>query len=116
MILTLLILLAGPSTNANHWHWSMADTAREAAFASVLLVDMDQTMTNGSTCTESNPLIGTCANSKKVLMYGASCLLIHAGVAALLPKPYRAPWQYLWIGAEVNVVAVNYRAGVMVRF
>lgn len=89
--------------------WTLRDSVLEASFAGATAADWHQTRGIVTTCSEQNPIIGACGERVPVDAYFPIALLIHVGIAALLPPGYRTAWQTLYIGAEINQVWSNYR-------
>jgi hypothetical protein len=125
MIWAALLILAGsPDVWASDqvWtpqsgrYWTTADTAREAVFGTLLAIDMDYTVDNGLRCREANPILGRCPTESRIVIYGSACLLLHASIAAVLPKPYRRVWQDVWISGEAGSVGLNVYFGSKFRF
>jgi hypothetical protein len=81
--LALAAAIALTPRDARADEWTRADTVTEAAFVAVVLMDWQQT----------RRALGAVAG--------------HALIARLLPRPYRAGWQYVTIAVEVGAVANN---------
>lgn len=92
---------------------------RELAFDGLLAIDCAQTHQIGSAKSgfrEQNPLLGRRPSSRRINQYFTLNALGHAAVTYLLPKQYRAAWQYVTIGLEGTVVAHNFYIGVRAPF
>lgn len=83
----------------------------ELGFATVTMTDWAQTRGIVRVCGEQNPIIGECGGGVPVPVYFPVTMLVHAGVAAVLPPKWRTAWQGLAIGAELNQTWRNYRNG-----
>jgi len=124
--LALTALLLASSARASDW--TPADTAFEAAGATLHLLDWSQTVRLGRMRPysaggmlvdpghETNPILGERPGAAKVTGYFAGTLLAHAAVARLLPPPYRRTWQAVWIGVEGYCVGYNFATGVRLDF
>ena len=127
LIALALVLLA---TEAHAFDkWTTGDTALQAAFLTTLAIDRGQTAygVHGKPAPNyhakyyqeigfAQNFIGTRPTIRQVNQYFATCAVLHTGIAAMLPKPYRALWQTFWIGVEVGTIRGNVSAGVSVRF
>jgi hypothetical protein len=95
------------------WGWSKTDTALELAFAGATVIDLMQTSwfrSRGDA--ERNPLLGRHPSQQEVSLGIGACILGHALVAAVLPKPFRSMWQGGGIGVEVSATVWNHNMGV----
>lgn len=85
--------------------WYAGDTARELAFAGLVAADVAQTrwaLDRG--WEELNPLLGRRPSRGRLLVAAGAGVVLHAGVAAILPRPWREGWQYVGIAAQGAVV------------
>jgi predicted secreted Zn-dependent protease len=84
--------------------WSKADTVRQLAFTSLLVVDWVQTRNNASDgwqgVKELNPILGSKPDTTTVDLYILGAMLGHFAVSIALPPKYRSHWQMFWIGVE----------------
>jgi len=130
-VLGLLVLIA--STRAGADSWTAADTALQLTAATVTLGDWSQTITiarepllivetgpgtigPGYPRTETNPILGAHPSAERVDVYFASVIALHAGIAYLLPHPWRTIWQIALIGLEGECVLHNHAVGVQFSF
>lgn len=70
--------------------------ARETLVLSVMMKDYQQTINiakNPDDYYEKNKVLGRHPSTKDVKIYFASCALIHAGIAYMLPEEYSKYWQ-----------------------
>jgi hypothetical protein len=87
--------------------WKKHDTALELAFVATAAVDWHQTMSITAGCQETNPMIGTCGNVVPPSVYFPIVIVLHAAVAAVLPRPWREIFQSFTIGVEANTIYTN---------
>lgn len=88
--------------------WTSADTAWEAGFAALVLVDYGQTrwgLERGRS--ERNPLLGSTPDRAKLSAACLAAVVAHAGVSYLLPRDWRRFWQAFTITAEAAAVGGN---------
>jgi len=129
----IVLLLAAPSTRAlDRWTWQ--DTAWEAGYFGLALLDWRQTIyiasphgvnfpAPGSTYWppayphhEINPVLGSHPSIGRVTTYFALTSAAHLGIALALPNPWRRCFQVGTVGLEGFMVARNYHLGVSVHF
>lgn len=120
IIAICLILLAPIAAHATD-EWTTADTARQAAVTTLLIVDWAQTRTFIKDPVkypgrESNPILGPHPSVGRATSYAALCILGHGAISALLPANLRAGWQYVWIAVEADTVLHNRSAGIKIVF
>ncbi len=99
--------------------WTDADTARQVAVTTVLVLDAAQTrdIKNYSTTWETNPMLGKHPSDSRVRNYFVGAALGHYAVSRALPAGWpRQAWQYGWIAIEVVQVVKNKRAGFRMEF
>ena len=117
-------LMAGCSTSST---WRPVDTAREAVWMGVTLIDYGQTLNIAShpeRWEEKNPILGKHPSRSQVNAYFAASALFHPAVSAVLPTDacvgpicdWRAAWQWMTISVEAGVVGHNYSLGVKTDF
>lgn len=93
--------------------WTLEDSLVEAVFAGLVYVDWKQTIEftqhpeKYPDCYETNPLLGPYPSRTRVNTVVAASLLAHAFIAYELPQPYRAWWQFFWIGVEIHCIRKN---------
>ncbi len=123
VVMFLVFFLPSLSVGEDRAAWTATDTAVQAAFVAITIIDWEQTRT--FTCDQDNdyhkdetsPLLGDHPSKQKIdLVFGAG-ILAHTAIAYLLPHPYRTYWQSFWIGVETEAVYSNYyKAGIRFRF
>jgi len=117
--LLLALLLFASAAHADD-DWTRQDTYRQAALTTLLVVDWAQTRyivkNPNEQDGESNPVLGSHPSTGRVNNYFAASIAAHAAISIILPPTLRHGWQYVWIGAEVNQLARNYRLGVRMNF
>jgi len=92
--------------------WNARDYALEGAFVGLSLVDLGQAaygQAHGAI--EQNPCVPGAPHPSngQLVGYFAVYIIGHAGIAWLLPRPWREIWQGLGIGLEVATVLDNAR-------
>jgi hypothetical protein len=126
-ILILFLLLAG---QARADEWTTTDIAWQVTYLALLEIDREQTQCIRSHCDGGNfkegdaaRFIGEYPSKSEINRYFLLAGLLHTGIANLLPSksdkwwlPSRSTFQHLFIGAEIAVVARNYRIGVGFEF
>lgn len=122
----LLLLLSTSPANAavgcigddsEDCRWTWVDYSLQATASALVLADWSQTswgQRHGGM--ELNPILGRHPNGTATAGYFGGLLALHAGVAALLPKPYRTIWQSIWIGLEGHATLKNARLGIGFAF
>jgi hypothetical protein len=96
--------------------WTTLDTTLEVTTQLTLALDMVQTLNIRPPRHENNVLLGQHPSDGTVVAYFAACGLAHAGIAYLLPRPYRNIWQFTAITFESAIVAHNFRVGLQIHF
>jgi hypothetical protein len=121
LILTVfLILIASPAwayTFADQW--SKTDTAFEAVYAGLTIVDWGQTRDiakHPQQYSEMNPLLGKHPSLDKVDILIPTGIVAHGIISMALPPKYRRYWQVIFIGIEGVAVLQNYNAGLRIDF
>jgi len=116
LAVAVAVLVAGRADALDRWTWQ--DTAWEAGFAALVLVDVGQTrwaMQNG--WEEGNPLLGKHPTDTQLNTLAVAVPLAHAAVSTLLPAgPWRRGWQVFTVGVEAHAVYRSYSIGVKVAF
>lgn len=121
-LITSPVFAADAPNTQDRYKWTTLDTVLQSSFIALVLVDWQQTREfTGSrdkypTKAETNPLMSEHPSAREVNRTIAGCILVHTGVAYLLPKPYRTIWQSVWIGVEAEAVYHNYCGGITLRF
>ena len=115
-ILAVLLLLASLPACADPW--TSADTARQAIFTGLAVVDWAQTrrIARQPVYYEMNPVLGSHPSVGQVDAYFAGAIVGHAAVSYLLPAGWRAGWQYVWIGIEAQKTYHNRSIGLRFAF
>jgi hypothetical protein len=110
----MALLLAGALALGSSW--TATDTGVEAAFGVALAADLSTSVDQDPRIYEKNPILGRHPSKADYLAYDGTCLLLHAGVARLLPPPYRRIWQGVWIASEAASTTRNLTLGAQFRF
>lgn len=116
-LLTCLILVSLVAGCGGRW--TQADSAREAAYLALHVVDWGQTLDiadHPEKWHERNPVLGDHPSRGRVNVWFAGTALLHPVISYVLPKPYREAWQYGTIGVEVWCVGGNAKLGVGMGF
>ena len=100
--LVLAVLLTG----CQNWH--ARDTLLEVATIAALTADAGQTHYAVHHNQEANEIIGSHGQRCPWFVWFPVVAIVHAGVAAKLPRDYRMAWQTFLLGAEMNQVYGNY--------
>lgn len=115
-----VVLLAAMASQAYAGdEWRGADTAREAVFLTLYMLDWGQTRTiarHPERRSEANAFLGEHPSAGRVDRYFAVTALAHVGVAYVLPSSWRAGFQYITIGIELSTVNRNRHLGIAVDF
>lgn len=102
--------------------WSSSDTAREAIYLTLHVIDWGQTRNithryqRGEDYNETNRVLGKHPSIKRIDSYMAFTALAHIGVAYTLPRKWREAFQYTTIGFNLGVVYKNNGIGLKVDF
>lgn len=120
LIACLVILLCALASRANAADtWTVPDTALQVAVTAALYEDYKQTeqiASEPSRYHETNPILGEHPSGGKVRNYFIGSALASAGIAYVLPKPYREAFQAGVLGVEVVAIGHNKHIGLSVRF
>ncbi len=110
------ILLFAPG-DVRSDEWTATDTALQASFTALVAIDWLQTRValREPRFVETNPLLGARPSAVRLNLATLGAVVAHAGIARLLPQPYRRIWQSIGIGIEVAVVAQNFSVGVRLQ-
>lgn len=121
--LVLVALLAADAAVASdRWEWRRSDTALQATYTVLHLVDWSQSIDIARRAPahplwqEGNPILGSFPSERRVHAYMAATLVGHALIARALPRPYRSVWQCITIGLETSAVGMNFSSGVRLAF
>jgi len=136
--LFLLLLAFVPTVHAAEW--TSDDTNREVAYQVIQDIDWLQTRNIAkSPCFvlvkhhfgpygqyyydkvpgpiyEQNNYLGPHPSMGAVNRYFLVMSVVHLGISYLLPREYRAPFQYITIGMESGYVAHNLSVGIHITF
>jgi len=114
--LILILFLAPKPAQADDW--TAFDTALELSYAAVTTLDWSQTnwASHHPPFYEENKLLGPHPSRLRTGVYFPAMILLHAGIAVALPKPWRGVWQAVGIGVEMEVVRANFAVGVRLSF
>lgn len=99
--------------------WTRADTAREAAYLALHVVDWGQTLEiadNPERWHERNPVLGSHPSRGEVNRWFLGTAVLHPVVSYLLPDDLRPYWQYGTIGLELYCVGNNAALGIGMGF
>jgi hypothetical protein len=98
--------------------WTTADTVFETAVAASVALDLAQTsaLLHRGGMHETNPILGRRPSDGSLMLYGGACAVLHAGIARLLPYPYRRVWQVAWVGIEAVQIRDNWQASGRLEF
>lgn len=113
LLVALLVLCCVSSACGGTSDWTLADTLLESAFAVTMLMDHNQTegmMAHSSNYEEvgwARAVIGPHPSEGEIHSYFLVTTVLHAGIAYLLPQPYRVGWQLIGISVEVNTIHAN---------
>jgi len=115
-ILILLIFLLPINCYAD---WDKNNTFREIAWQGIHLIDWGQTLDiarQPDRYYEMNPILGKHPSVGQVNTYMAISAITHIGISYMLPKKYRAYWQWISIGVSGSCIINNFNAGLKVKF
>jgi hypothetical protein len=99
--------------------WTAEDTAWQASFLALHVVDWGQTRdiaAQPNRYHETNPILGEHPSQARVDRYFAATAILHTAVAYTLPPKWRRAWQYVSIGYQAGFVASNYNIGLRINF
>jgi hypothetical protein len=88
--------------------WTKQDTALELSFVAATAIDWYQTTSITKGCEEANPMIGPCGNVVPPNVYFPIAIMVHAAVAAALPRPWREIFQSFTTGLEASTIYGNH--------
>lgn len=112
--IALAILLVSNTSKASDWSWTWPDYVMEGAFVATVAIDRAQTLTPGFQ--ENGPFAGFIApngriDKTRLDIACVSSIIIHAGISAALPKPWREVWQGTSLAIEIVNVQGNFSTG-----
>jgi hypothetical protein len=126
LIIVLLLLLKSCNCFAYEFaeDWNEKDTAYQATFILVTLVDWKQTHWmssndwnwDGSRHKELNPVFSDHPSKSNVDTIIPLGLISHTLISLALPPKPRRIWQMLFIAIEVGAVTNNFATGVRIEF
>jgi hypothetical protein len=96
--------------------WTSVDTAVQAAVTLTLAVDYLQTRAIIDDGIEANPVMGNRGERLPAEVYFPVVAVAHAGLARLLPQPYRRMSQVALIGLQSYIVHRNLSYGYIISF
>jgi hypothetical protein len=99
--------------------WTADDTAREAAYQTLAVVDWAETRTiaaNPNMWHEHNPIIGLHPSLSSVNKYFVFTGMAHAVIAYILSPTYRKVFETSTITLEVGAVGNNMTLGIGMKF
>lgn len=99
--------------------WRTEDTAREALYMTLHLIDWGQTLYISDhpwRHSESNIILGPYPSNSEVNRYFAATALMHIGISYVLPHKYREVWQHITIGIQARAITHNAMVGVKIDF
>lgn len=98
--------------------WTKKDTALQASYAVLHVIDWSQTIRiqekKNEGHSEGNYILGKYPSRKKINGYFASTLVGHYLVAKWFDHPHRTIWQSMWIGVEYHIVNRNDKKGIKI--
>jgi hypothetical protein len=116
---TAAVLLLIACAPAQAGDWTREDTAWEAAYLVLHVVDWGQTRyitKNPDRYRESNSILGETPSLNRVRNYFIATALLHASVSYALPPQWRRRWQGATIAVQAYFVGHNYGADVRIDF
>ena len=116
--LLLFFLLIPACCQADEW--TKTDTAREAAYLILHVVDWGQTRNivhrRDKGYWEANPILGKYPSIKRVDSYFSFMAVAHVAVAYVLPRGWREGFQYTTAGLKTGLIINNNSIGLRVDF
>lgn len=117
-----LMMILGITSNLFAWEpdpWTTQDTVLQGSLVSLSIIDYCQTLEYvkyPERGIEQNPLIGEHPTRKRMILFGATTLTIHTGIAYLLPKQYRTTWQMIGVSIEGFNVMRNFQVSAAIYY
>lgn len=99
--------------------WTKADTAWEAGYLVLHVIDWGQTRNisrRPDAYRELNPILGSHPSIERVNTYFALTAIAHTAISYALPADWRRGWQMVSIGMEATAVSNNYKIGLKIDF
>ena len=99
--------------------WTRADTERQVVYLALHIIDWGQTRNiakNPVLYREVNPILGKHPSMNKVNGYFIVGVLVHTGIAYVLPAEWRKRFQCVTIGIETGYAVHNYATGIKMNF
>jgi hypothetical protein len=96
--------------------WTNADTARQAIYTVVHIMDWSQTTETSrkpKKYKENNPILGKHPSETAVHIYMFITLLLQTAIPAILKPRPRKWYQIIWIGIESYTVYHNFTIGLI---
>lgn len=115
----VLMILFLALTSPAHAEWTKTDTAFQAGYLILHVIDWGMTRDiakNPDKFHELNPLIGRHPSVEWVDTYMALSLVGHTVVSYVLPSKYRRWWQITTIGFKGGLVINSFSIGLKVNF
>jgi hypothetical protein len=118
-IIMILIMLMVASSCFAFDPWTTQDTVLQSAFTALTCIDLWQTYTflyidkDGA---ETNPFMGEHPSKQRFFIIGGGGIVLHSAISYIIPKPYRAIWQFIFIADEIYFIHHNYQFGVRLKF
>ncbi|HJW81991.1 MAG TPA: hypothetical protein VJ396_07080 [Acidiferrobacterales bacterium] len=116
MLAAFATMLSAPATAGD---WTKEDTAWQAAYLTLHVVDWGQTRdisAQPERYYEKNSILGEHPSRKRVDSYFVGAAILHTGIAYALPPKWRRLWQCVAIGSSAGAVANNVNIGLQVNF
>jgi hypothetical protein len=112
------VLLMLFSTSCFAGDWTTADTARQATFTGLAVIDWAQTryIAKHPEFYETNAVLGPHPSTGRVDLYFPVAIVGHAAISYILPPSWRQGWQYVWIGVETQKTTHNHSIGIKMSF
>jgi len=97
--------------------WTRGDIIRESVYTGLIVLDWRQTLDihNHPGAYEQNSMLGMHPSRQRINNHFLTLALLHPAIAAILPRPYRQAFQYLYIGIETGTVGHNVAFGLHVK-
>lgn len=124
--LSIIFALAIAATPTHASNWTGEDTAWQAAFTVLQVVDWGQTRNIAhradtgcagyATCIERNPFLGRNPSIHRVDTHFVVTTIANAAISYALHPKWRRHWQMINIGFEAGIVGYNYKIGLKMDF
>ena len=119
IMIAIMLMVASGCFAWEHDSWTTQDTVLQSAFVALTCIDLWQTYTflyidkDGK---ESNPFMGEHPSKQRFFIIGGGWIVLHSTISYIIPKPYRAIWQFVFIADEIYFIHHNYSCGVRIKF